>query len=79
MILPDKNIKLEYSLLHCGAVILNEIVDPQTISFLWEKVKNNEALINYEKFLLTLDYLYVINAIYLKDGLIKRCKHDTFD
>ena len=57
MILPDKNIKLEYSLLNCGAIILAEILEPQTISLLWDKVKRYEALVNYEKFLLTLDYL----------------------
>ncbi len=79
MILPDKNIKLEYSLLNCGAILLQEISMPQTLSLLWEKVKNNEVIINYEKFLLTLDFLYAINAVSLKDGLIVRCKNDSFD
>lgn len=77
MILPDKNIKLEYSLLNCGALILGEISESQTISLLWNKVKKHEALVNYEKFLLTLDYLYLINAITLRDGLIVRCKNDS--
>ncbi len=77
MILPDKNIKLEYSLLNCGALILGEISEPQTISLLWNKVKKHEALVNYEKFLFTLDYLYLINAITLRDGLIVRCKNDS--
>lgn len=77
MILPDKNIKLEYSLLNCGAIILEEIFEPQTLSLLWDKVKNHEALVNYEKFLLTLDYLYLINAITIRDGLIVRCKNDS--
>jgi len=77
MILPDKNIKLEYSLLNCGALILEEMSEPQTISLLWDKVKKHEALVNYEKFLITLDYLYMINAITLRDGLIVRCKNDS--
>ncbi len=77
MILPDKNIKLEYSLLNCGALILGEISEPQTISLLWNKVKKHEALVNHEKFLFTLDYLYLINAITLRDGLIVRCKNDS--
>ena len=51
MILPDKNIKLEYSLLNCGALILSEITEPQTISSLWDKSKKCEILISYEKFL----------------------------
>ena len=77
MILPDKNIKLEYSLLNCGALILEEMSESQTISLLWDKVKKHEALVNYEKFLITLDYLYMINAITLRDGLIVRCKNDS--
>ncbi len=77
MILPDKNIKLEYSLLNCGALILEEMSEPQTISLLWDKVKKHEALVNYEKFLITLDYLYMINSITLRDGLIVRCKNDS--
>ena len=77
MILPDKNIKLEYSLLNCGALILSEITESQTISSLWDKSKKHEMLVSYEKFLLSLDYLYSIRAITIKDGLIARCKHDS--
>lgn len=60
MILPDKNIKLEYSLLNCGALILDEIREPKTISLLWEQVKQKETLDNYEKFVLTLDFLFIM-------------------
>lgn len=77
MILPDKNINLQYSLLSCGAILLSEIEEPQTLSLLWDKVKKNESLINYERFLLTLDYLYLIGVISLKNGLIVRCKDDS--
>lgn len=66
MILPDKNIKLEYSLLNCGALILDEIREPKTISLLWEQVKQKETLDNYEKFVLTLDFF-----IYYKRNKIK--------
>ena len=79
MILPDKNIKLEYSLLNCGALVLNEMSEPQTVSLLWDKVRDFDVLINYERFLLTLDYLYTINAITLKNGLISRCKNDSLN
>ena len=79
MILPDKNIKLEYSLLSCGAILLSEIMEPQTISLLWEKAKKYDVLVSYEKFLLTLDYLFIINVITLKDGMIVRCKDDSLD
>jgi len=78
VILPDKNIKLEYSLLNCGALILDEIREPKTISLLWEQVKQKETLDNYEKFVLTLDFLFIINAIKLNDGFLERCKNDSF-
>lgn len=77
MILPDKNIKLEYSLLNCGALLLTEITEPQTISSLWDKSKKYETLVSYEKFILSLDYLYAIYAITIKDGLIARGKIDS--
>ena len=74
MILPDKNIKLEYSLLNCGALILEELESPLTISALWEKVKEQRAFVGYEKFILTIDYLYMINCIYDINGLAGRCE-----
>ena len=73
MIMPDKNITVRYSLLHCGALILAELKDSDTISSLREKTKDHEALSNYEKLVLTLDYLFVIGAITLSNGLIVRC------
>lgn len=76
MILPDKNIKLEYSLLNCGAIILKEATTPQTLSCLWQQVKHHEPLVNYERFILTLDFLYLIKAIDLNNGLILRCRND---
>ena len=78
MILPDKNIFFVYSLLNCGALILDEIREPKTISLLWEQVKQKETLDNYENFVLTLDFLFIINAIKLNDGFLERCKNDSF-
>ena len=77
MILPDKSIKLRYSLLSCGAVILNFLSKQQTINALWDKTRDTEELMNYEKFLLTLDFLFAIGAITFIDGMIKRCNDDS--
>jgi hypothetical protein len=70
--MPNKNITVRYSLLHCGALILSVLKDSDTISSLREKTKNQEVLSSYEKFVLTLDYLFMIGAISLRDGLIAR-------
>ena len=45
MILPDKNIKLEYSLLNCGALVLESLEVPLTISALWEKLKEQKVFV----------------------------------
>jgi hypothetical protein len=71
--MPDKNITMPFSLLHCGALILDVLKNSDTVSSLREKTRNNDMLSNYEKFVLTLDYLFVIGAITLSDGLIVRC------
>ena len=79
MILPDKNIKPEYSLFNCGAILLRELSKPQTVSLLWDKVRKNRIFTNYEKYLLTLDYLFLIGSVSLTDGLIMRCKDDSLN
>ena len=73
MIMPNKNITLRYSMLYCGALILSELKDMDTVSSLREKTKKLEPLSSYEKFTLALDFLFVIGAIALRDGLIVRC------
>lgn len=73
MILPDKNINLDYSLLKCGGIILNTLKEPLTISALWESVKTQEAFAGFDKFVLTMDFLYMINAIQYNNGVLKRC------
>ncbi len=70
MILPDKNILLQYSILGSGANILKVLSKPETISSLWEKLKNKKEIQSFEKFVLTLDFLYAMNLIDLNNGLI---------
>ena len=76
MIMPNKNIKLEYSLLNCGAIILEDLQEIDTISSLWEKARLTETMVNYEKFVLTMDYLFLIGAIRMESGMIVRCRND---
>lgn len=77
MILPDKSITLSYSLVGIGSHILNELTISQTISSLWERVKNHEEINTFEKFVLSLDFLYTIGLIELKDGIVRRIKYDS--
>lgn len=69
MILPTKSIKMQYSLLSCGAIILDKLDDSDTVSAIWEKVSTEDALINYDKFVITMDFLYMVGAIDYNNGL----------
>lgn len=71
MILPDKNITLHYSIIGAGTKILMELNISQTISSLWEKVRNYDEINTFEKFVLTLDFLYTMGLIELEKGIIR--------
>lgn len=73
MIMPDKNTHIRFSMLNGGALILSVLKEADTISSLRENTKQLEALSSYEKFVLTLDFLFAIGAITFQDGLLVRC------
>jgi hypothetical protein len=72
MILPSKHISEEQALLGVGAVLLGEIKEPQTVTSLWEKVKSNQAVGTFERFVLALDMLHITGVVKLSSGMIVR-------
>jgi len=72
MILPDKNISLEYSILGVGTKILQGLNTPQTISALWEKVRKCKEINTYDKLVLALDFLYTVGLVELSQGVIRK-------
>jgi len=72
MILPDKNILLANSLLGMGAGLLIKLKSPQTVSSLWEKVRHYGEIHSYEKYILTLDLLFLLHLVELEAGVLKR-------
>lgn len=72
MILPDKNILLRYSILGAGTKIITELNIAQTVSSLWEKTRNYDEINNFEKFVLILDFLYMMGLIELESGIVRR-------
>lgn len=72
MILPTKHLSVEESLLGSGAVVLKELTRPQTISRLWDRLRNNSVIGNFSRFSLTLDFLFLIGAIDISDNLVRR-------
>ncbi|MCG9873783.1 MAG: hypothetical protein MH321_03225 [Leptospiraceae bacterium] len=74
MILPTKHIKLENSIFYVGGLILIENIDGETVSSLWGKISQKGKLNSFEKFVLGLDFLFLIGVIDFQQGLLKRIK-----
>ena len=79
MILPSKHLHQDRALLTVGAQVLKCLDRPKTISALWEELHRGEISsintaprLSYEWFVLALDLLYAIGAIYLSSGLVAR-------
>jgi hypothetical protein len=72
MILPTKHISTRHSLLGLGATVLKHLGAPNTVTGLWDKIKEFPEIGTYKRFILALDLLYTINAIDYSDGLLRR-------
>ena len=72
MILPSKHISEDQALLGVGAVLLSALHKPQTVTSLWEKVREHRAVGTYERFVLALDMLHITGVVTLSQGMIVR-------
>ncbi|GAB4383792.1 MAG: hypothetical protein Kow00121_46250 [Elainellaceae cyanobacterium] len=73
MILPTKHISTRNSLLGVGATILEHLNYPRTVTSLWNAVSKLPEVATFERFVLTLDILYMIGAIEMQEGLLRKC------
>jgi hypothetical protein len=72
VILPTKHISLETSLLGLGAKLLSDIDRPRSVTGLWEVTKGDIG--SFERFVLALDFLFALNTIEFRDGLLVRSR-----
>jgi hypothetical protein len=76
MILPTKHLREQRALITIGAEIITLLRKPRTVNSLWNAIKAEKSQekrsIPYDWFVLTLDFLYAIDAIDMGDGLIRR-------
>jgi hypothetical protein len=72
VILPNKHLTLENSLLGMGAEILKHIREPRTVTSLWGEVRSLPQVKTFERFTLGLDFLYAIGAVDFDNGLLRR-------
>lgn len=79
MILPAKHVSPERALLTVGGHILQSLSRPKTVSATWEDIRkrgrtlrSTASTLTYDQFVLALDLLYLIGAIDLTQGLLRR-------
>ena len=78
MILPTKHLRPDRALLAVGGDLLVSLREPTTVSRLWDDVRSKRgdigepAPINYDWFILALDLLFMINAVELDRGLLRK-------
>jgi hypothetical protein len=78
MILPTKRLSLDKSLLGTGGNVLACLDRPKTVSRLWEDLQQATSAsgtgsrVGYDWFVLTLDLLFCMNAIELREGELRR-------
>lgn len=76
MIIPSKYLPPGRDLLTIGAIILEELRQPRTISELWERVRVRDARASldtaYEWFVLAVTFSYAIGAIEMRKGVLSR-------
>lgn len=70
MILPTKHISTRNSLLGIGAIIIEHLNYPRTVTSLWSDLSKLPEVATFERFVLVLDLLYMIGAIELEEGLL---------
>lgn len=72
MILPDKHLPTQRSLVALGAVVLDHLRQPRSVSALWESVRQTPGIGTFHHFTLTVTFLFTIGAVDLVDDLITR-------
>ncbi|AEH85579.1 ABC-three component system middle component 6 [Mesorhizobium opportunistum] len=77
MLLPTKHIKIENALLGVGAEVLAELDRPKTVSTLFHDVQAHRSeyemtTIEFDWFLLAVDFLHVVGAVRLEAGVLKK-------
>jgi len=78
MILPTKRLHQNRALLTVGAEVLRRLSEPKTVSKLWDEIQKSyrgrvgSPTLTYDWFILSLDFLFALNAIHLNDGLLAK-------
>lgn len=72
MILPNKHISTRFSYVGLGAIVLQHLDRPRTVTALWDAVRERAEIATFERFSLALDFLFMIGAILFKDDFVRK-------
>lgn len=72
MIMPTKFIQEDEALIGVGAILLERLSSEKSLSDLWECTKKIPNVGNFERFILSLDMLFVLDLIVLKNNKLMR-------
>jgi ABC-3C biological conflict system middle component len=80
VILPTKRLPQDRALLAVGADVLLSLSRPQTVSKLWDEIKQNRlerrfsTQLPFDWFLLSLSLLFAIGAVELIEGRVHKAR-----
>ncbi|MCY4259594.1 MAG: hypothetical protein OXC91_04950 [Rhodobacteraceae bacterium] len=80
MILPTKHIRTERAIIGIGGELLALMDEPMTVSRLWNEVRARRTVatpatpIDYDWFVLALDFLFLIGVVECQQGLVARAE-----
>ncbi|MEA4884021.1 MAG: ABC-three component system middle component 6 [Clostridia bacterium] len=81
MILPSKHLSQDRALLTVGVGILQHLGQPKTVSAVWEELhrrgeeaQHSATPLKFDQFILALDLLFLMGAVQLDEGLLRRKK-----
>ena len=74
ILLPDKHMPVDRSLIGLGSLLLSNLESPVTPSSLWDRVKENPEVRGYQEFVLTLGFLNAIGVVKLNRGFLVRAR-----
>jgi hypothetical protein len=73
MVLPNRHVPLNRSLLSVGGEILRILSDrPRSVSSTWEELRTLNNRTSFEQFTLATSFLFVLGAVDLEGGNLRR-------
>lgn len=74
MILPTKHVPISRSVMGQSVRVLGRLQRPITMSRLWDDVRHETDFRSFDRFVIVLDFLFMLGLIELRDGLLRRVR-----